>query len=855
MDEKGTGIPEILAPAGSPEAVRAAVNAGADAVYLGGRRFSARRHAANFTDEELREAVSYAHLRGAKVYVTVNTLIHDRELPDLARYLRELFLMGVDAILVQDPGVAALSRELVPDLPLHASTQCTITTADGLRWAKSAGFDRVVLARELSLVEIDRLFALPSGERPGIEIFAHGALCYAYSGQCLLSSVIGGRSGNRGRCAQPCRKPYRLVSGKGDRYGRLISPEPVTLAGAYLLSTKDLCIVAALPELVIRPFAALKIEGRMRSAEYVAIAVSRYRRALDRAVSGQGSPASRDVEDLAVMFSRGFTCGYITGERGPALMGRRRPENQGLYLGRITSSREGEIRVQAAAETIPLAGDGLVGVDEESEERTGFVLRHDAARNGSTLVIRQGTGCRPEMGLYLTRSLRLEKEAKAIIGREGPTGKFPLEIDLLLTFSERHPPVLIGTLALQDGNIIRVSREAGFIPEKATGKPTSPEEVERQVRKTGGTGFQVRDFSLSTPGNLFIPQGLLNQFRRDFLDEVKRKVPASYLPGEETAQAADERLRTTLRELSRTPGRKKVVRPDLAVLCDDLEGAVAALAAGCSTVYLEPEPDPASVLTMLLPALESTEQEGRLAWKWPHIELPGFTEEVIPFLPALQKAGLREIMAESPGSADTLRRLAPGIRITAGTGLNIFNHRTIRALSPLFNAFVLSPELSGNDIAELAARVPETSTGISILVQGNVEAMVTADTLSDLVPRKLKGQEWQYGLLDQTGRVFPFRTDNRGRTEIFNATELCLLDYLPDLARAGVDRFLIDARWRGPAYSGDMTSRYREALSVEEWMQGGPDTSGMVSRIKGEIRDMARGGITTGPYLRGLSED
>ncbi len=854
MDGKGTNIPEILAPAGSPEAVRAAVNAGADAVYLGGTRFSARRYAANFTDAELAEAVSYAHLRGARVHVTINTLIHDRELPDLALYLRDLYLLGADAILVQDAGVAALARELVPDLPLHASTQCTITSVDGLRWAKSAGFKRVVLARELSLAGIDRLFALPPGERPEIEIFAHGALCYAYSGQCLLSSLIGGRSGNRGRCAQPCRKPYRLVTGKADRYGRLTSPEPVKTPGSYLLSTKDLCTLASLPELAKRSFAALKIEGRMRSAEYVAIAVSRYRRALDQAVSGR-SPAASDIEDLAVVFSREFTGGYLSGDCGPALMGRRRPENQGLYLGRITSCREGELRVHAAAETIPSAGDGLVGIDEEGEERTGIVLRQDAEMIGNSLIIRQQTGCRPGMGMYLTRSLRLEKEAEAIIGREGPPGKFPLAIDLMLTLSDGHPPLLSGTLTLQDGSVLQVLREAGFIPEKATGKPTSAEDVERQIRKTGGTGILLRKFSISSPGNLFIPLGLLNRFRRDFLDEVKREVLASYLPGKEAAWAADERLGTILGELSRTPGRRRTVMPDLAVLCDDRESTAAALAAGCGTVYLEPEPDPSSVLTVLLPVLESVGANGRLAWKWPHIETPGFTEEVLPLLAELQNAGLREIMTESPGSADALRRVAPGIRITGGIGLNIFNHRAIRALSPPFSAFTLSPELSGTDIAELATSVPETGIGISVIVQGNVEAMVTADTLSDLVPGDLKEQDRRYGLLDQTGRMFPFRTDVRGRAQIFNADELCLLDYLPELARVGVDRFLIDARWRGPAYAGEMTSRYREVLSVGEWMQGGPDTSRTVPRIKGEIREMARGGITAGPYIRGLAED
>ena len=205
--------PELLAPAGSPEALRAAVAAGADAVYLAGRRFGARHYAANFPDDELRSAVDYAHLHGVRVYVTVNTLVSDAELPDVVRYLLWLYEIGVDAVLVQDTGVAALAREVVPALPLHASTQMAIHNREGVSWAARKGLSRVVPARERTLPEIEGIAEVPGS---GVEVFAHGALCYSYSGQCLLSSVIGGRSGNRGMCAKPCRKPYRLVTAGKD---------------------------------------------------------------------------------------------------------------------------------------------------------------------------------------------------------------------------------------------------------------------------------------------------------------------------------------------------------------------------------------------------------------------------------------------------------------------------------------------------------------------------------------------------------------------------------------------------------------------------------------------------------------
>ena len=302
-----TALPELLAPAGSPESLRAAIAAGADAVYLSGKRFGARRYAANFSDEEIKEGIRLAHACGVRIYITVNTLIHDRELRGVAEYLVWLYAAGVDAVLVQDTGVASLAREIVPDLTIHASTQMTIHNAEGVLWAAEQGFSRVVLARELPLDEIRRIAVKTHKTGVGLEVFAHGALCYSYSGQCLLSSAIGGRSGNRGMCAQPCRKPYTLVTGDHDEYGRPERLRDMETPGNYLLSPKDLCTYRYLPELVKAPVVSLKIEGRMKSPEYVAIVVSTYRRALDAIAAGDWRPGPEAERDLLLAFNRGFT--------------------------------------------------------------------------------------------------------------------------------------------------------------------------------------------------------------------------------------------------------------------------------------------------------------------------------------------------------------------------------------------------------------------------------------------------------------------------------------------------------------------------------------------------------------------
>ncbi len=686
------GLPELLAPAGSREALIASVNAGADAVYLGGKRFGARKYAANFTDEQLVAAIGYAHLRNVKVYVTVNTLIHDRELPDIARYLVFLYRAGADGILVQDAGLAAIAREIVPGLPIHASTQYTITDAEGVLWARRSGFSRVVLARELDLAEVDRILALPDSDRPGIELFVHGALCYAYSGRCLLSSVIGGRSGNRGMCAQPCRKPYQLVVGMADRYGRMKNPRVIRLPDSYLLSTRDLCTYPRLPELLRRPFAALKIEGRMRSPEYTAIVVSRYRNAIDTLAKGTFTPRKEDIEDMAVAFSRGFTEGYLFGDRGTALMGRSQPDNQGLFLGTVRSCRSGEMDLSPAARTIPGPGDGLVALDPRSKEEQGFVLREGAKQRGERLVISHSITCQPGLEMYLTRSSRLEREAAAILHPPGLSGRHTRDIDLSLVIRPGNPPVLTGVLITTDGRTIVARHEASFIPEPAKGRPTTGTEIARQIRKTGSSIFRVRSFSLDYAEDLFLPIRQLNSFRREFLTVAEQAVTESYRPEPGLVRTAEERLAEFDRSLYRSPARPRSARiPFLGVLCDEPQSAAVSCAAGCDRIYFEPSSDPAKLRDTLRLVLDSCrESDGNIFWKWPSLPASGFIRSALPMLRDLSRAGLAGIMVESPGAAAAVKEELPDIEITGGYGLNIFNHMAVRAYSPFFSGFTLS---------------------------------------------------------------------------------------------------------------------------------------------------------------------
>ena len=281
---------ELLAPAGTKESLIAAVENGADAVYLGGKLFNARRFAANFNEEELCWAVKYCHVRGVKVYVTVNTLIHEHELEPVVDYIFSLYNLGVDAVIVQDLGLAHLIHSILPDFELHASTQMFLHNRFGIKFAEKLGIKRAILARELSLDEIAEL--AESGL--DLEVFVHGALCVAYSGQCLFSSLLGGRSGNRGQCAQPCRLPYQLVD-------RVSQAEVVEQPGDYLISPKDLRLIEHLDLLEKIGVKSLKIEGRMKGPEYTAVVTRTYRDAIDR----------RRVDHKALMFNRGLLPSFI----------------------------------------------------------------------------------------------------------------------------------------------------------------------------------------------------------------------------------------------------------------------------------------------------------------------------------------------------------------------------------------------------------------------------------------------------------------------------------------------------------------------------------------------------------------
>lgn len=489
---------EILAPAGSYESFRAAIAAGADAVYAGGPRFGARAYAENFTEEQLLDAIDYAHLHGRRFYLTVNTLLKDSEITDLYAYLEPLYLGGLDAVIVQDVGVLEYVRTNFPELELHASTQMTITAAAGAQFLKEQGAVRVVPARELSLKEIRHMKNETGME---IECFVHGALCYCYSGQCLLSSLIGGRSGNRGQCAQPCRLPYSTGGKKG-----------------YLLSPKDICTLELIPELIEAGIDSFKIEGRMKRPEYVAGVTAMYRKYTDLYLENgreKYQVKKEDKEKLMDLYNRGgFETGYYKQHNGRNMIAIDRPNHAGVAAVKVRSQRGRELQVRALTEIHK--GDIL----EFPGGKENYTFGRDYAKDAEMMILapkgkKVAAGCT----LYRVRNQQLLNE----LGESDRFGKIQEKIYGFLKISAAKP----ATLVVCCGDI-SVEMVSDVNAEAAAKSPLNEERVWKQMMKTGNTEFLFETLEMELDENVFLPMQQLNELRRNALEELKVQICQRY---------------------------------------------------------------------------------------------------------------------------------------------------------------------------------------------------------------------------------------------------------------------------------------------------------------------------------------
>lgn len=485
---------EILAPAGSYDSFRAAIAAGADAVYAGGSRFGARAYAENFTEEKLLQAIDDSHLHGRRFYLTVNTLLKDTEIDELYDYLAPLYQGGLDAVIVQDVGVLEYVRTYFPGMDIHASTQMTVTAFEGAKFLQKEGAVRVVPARELSLKEIRRMKELTGME---IECFVHGALCYCYSGQCLMSSLIGGRSGNRGQCAQPCRLPYTVNKEK-----------------KHWLSPKDICTLELIPDLIEAGIDSFKIEGRMKRPEYVAGVTSIYRKYVDLYLEKgrKGFAVSeKDKEVLMDLYNRGgFSSGYYTRHNGRDMMSMQRPNHAGVAAVSVMSQKGREVSGKALTEIHK--GDVL----EFGEKQENYTFGTGYGK-GDAVTFLAPKGLRFEKGKILNRT-----KNEALLCHLSDTyvfGKIKEKIYGFLTLSVGKPVKLI--LGMGETVVEVCSKQT---VEEAAKSPLEEDRLRRQMLKTGNTEFEFETLEIQTEGNVFFPMQQLNELRRQGLEALKKAV-------------------------------------------------------------------------------------------------------------------------------------------------------------------------------------------------------------------------------------------------------------------------------------------------------------------------------------------
>lgn len=783
MSQKGF-IMELLAPAGTMENFMAALESGADAIYLGGKVFNARAHAANFGIDELREAVRLAHILDVSVYVTVNILIGDTELKDLEQYIKDLDSIGVDAIIVQDLAVAEIAKRVAPNIHLHGSTQMTAATLDAVRFYESLGFTRVVLARELSLKEIQHICKHCKAE---IEVFVHGALCVCYSGQCLMSSFIGGRSGNRGACAQPCRLPYELLDSKGES----VLPKHE----AYLLSPKDLNYSEHMNELVAAGVTSFKVEGRMKKVSYVRQVIGTYREILDEA-----SIHENQRKALASGFNRGFSTAYLEDTVGRQMMTVVAPNHQGKPIGE-SYTKKGEVYLSL---TEPIEQGSLVKILQSNGSVTYYTVDDEWTCVSDTLY--KG---RPAEGLavgqlYLASTPKNTKSR----GLQEFTRKYDMSVYLSVgSNGETNYTEL--TAILDSGLSVTVTNE--YVPAIANKVPTSLEKVTEQLGRLGNTLFRLSYVDIPD-GPYMWPASVLNALRRDDVTALETALITHHVESWQALQVTgdvdyDFKAQHELSYDTCTMISARV---------DEIEGVKAAISGGAQKIVFGGDR-----LSRTPYALSIYDEVARLCaqsdvictFATPRVVKDDEVEAYKHTLEAIVQAHPDSISIHVPQALLWLRELGYTGAIEADTGLNIFNTPTLHFWEQLHISCVNpSQELTLKQITELAkhSHVP-----IETMIHGYTEMMISEYcAIASFVGTGSKVNcpmpcvKESYSLKDRKGEIFPIRTDPYCRMHIMNSHEMDMRAYVPMLLQKGISILRIDGRHMKPSYVKDIVSQY-----------------------------------------------
>lgn len=783
---------ELLAPAGDMESLKAAILNGADAVYLGGKEFSARQSAANFDRDELIQAVRFCHAYNVKVYVTLNTLLKNSEIKQALEYAAFLYSIGVDAIIIQDLGFLKLLREHLPDFEVHASTQMTAHNLDAVEMLYDLGVKRVVLARELSLKEIEYI---SKNTRAELEMFVHGALCISFSGQCLMSSIIGGRSGNRGRCAQPCRLEYRLHDKK-----------------AYHLSPKDLSTLEFIDKIKDLGVYSLKIEGRMKRPEYVATVVSAYRAAID------GKLTKSHIEDVTQIFNRGgFTSAFMFKRQGSEMMSYKKPRNWGTYLGRVVNVKGDFIRVKLEAELNE--GDGVevfdkgIGVVVANMKKKGSIIKKASSGDEVEFYLK---GAKTGDILYKTSDIELINRAKESF--EGKEIK-RIPIDAYIKVRKNEDIVLkIRDIYGDEVSILSNS------PEIAISKPITIEKLKESLSKTKDTPYILTNLTAELDDDVIIPVSKINSLRREAIEKLLEK-----------KQGKREEVKVNfILETMQKRNLKKLV------LVTGRQDIVEAVHEYFDEVYFGGDK-----LRINNGNIKDLINKGIKANPWiPEIVLEE-QDEIKNQLDDLKNIGVNSVLCGNMGIYRYLK--SKQFEILLDRGFNIFNSESTKAIDN--KGSLISLELNLKEMKDL---VEHTHKETMAFVYGRIKMMVSRQCF--IGSSKGQGREncalicknKIHYLKDRMNEEFLVVPDMYCRNHIYNSKVLCMLEDLRDVCETGVDSLIVYFLDESIDDAVNISKAFREAVDMLN------NKEYKLTKNIDYVLKMLNAKITKGHYYRGV---
>lgn len=805
-----TNKPELLSPCGSPESLRAAVNNGADAVYLGGKNFSARKFAGNFSVEELKEACDYSHVRGVKVYVTVNTLYKDSELTEFIKFIKELYVIGVDALIIQDVGAANLIKRSFPDFKLNASTQLTANTIEDVEFLHKNGFDKVILSRELTLEEVKSIREKTDVE---IECFVHGALCVSYSGQCIMSSILGGRSGNRGCCAQPCRLPYELY----------IDREKVS--NGYLMSPKDIETLEILPQLIEAGINSFKIEGRMKNPEYVAGVTAIYRKYIDLYFENpKGYEVDKnDLKILLQLFNRGgFTNGYLTSPAGSDMMSVERPKAWGLKTGIVDvyDSKYGRTSIRTREPLIP--GDGIE-IWTETEPHPGCGISKPS-RAGQTISVMVKGNIKKNDVVYKTYDKALMDSMKKTYEKD--TRKTPVYGKLTAKLGS---PLSL-KLWLEEGSSIAVE---GGIVDTAQNRPTTEEDLRKQISKMGTTPFELKKADIICDEGIYVDIKNLNELRRnacEALEDVLKK---------KTQHAEPDFLAFPETSVSGVKKNKKV---NAKVRNREQLNAVLGVD-GIDTIYYEMCEDFEENFEYLINLAH--DKGVKLFAAFPRIYREKTADIYDDFISKLKNSLIDGFLVTSVGLFEMVKSF--GKEIAVDYNMNVFNNEAVEYYKHRgANRITMSVELNVKELNEAADEDCE------MVVYGYLPLMTTVQCpIGNYAGGKTNGlyckeryTESNYVLKDRKDVVFPLLPDCRQCVcQILNSKPLFTLKFYDEILETPTGSVRLDFTKESPFETAEIARAYVTLTADCKH----PDEQASAFLFK-----MSKKAVTKGHFFRGV---